>query len=146
MKSLRVIQLRNSPFQDGSITFPILMHASKAYADDFLDFGLGNPNELDGARRHSRLQAIIVGNQSFRQHWRLQHQSRENQLAPHFRSDAVMDRPMIFGVSFSEGIFGGRIPALQQVEFETVRDLHNFVPAEFMNSVWLQNSYFQNGN
>ena len=35
------------------------------------------------------------------------------------------------------------VPTLEQIEFETVRDLETVIPAEIMKSIWLQNSLYQ---
>lgn len=105
------------------------------YADEFLDYGLGDSNEPSSARNTSNIKALVIGTQSYRQHWRLQHRSEINREAPMYQAALVQDRPTIFDITFAKGGFDSRGPMLEQVEFNTVRDLEGFLPAEIMNSV-----------
>ena len=140
MPSLKTLQLRNSPVAGRSTQHT---HQTKMFADDFLDYGLGHSNEPSSARNTSNIKALVIGTQSYRQHWRLQHRSEVNREPPMYQAGLVQDRPTIFDITFTKGGFGSRGPMLEQVEFDTVRDLEGFFPAEIMKSIWLQNSYAQ---
>ena len=145
MPSLRVLQVRNSPItSDTQINTNQLTHVTKAFADDFLDFALGTIEEDKSCPRlTSNLKALIIGTQSYRRHWRLQHVSKNNTDPPHFRADLAQDRPIVFGITFAQGVFGSRVFGLEQVEFQSVDELEGFIPVAFMNSVWLLNSIDQ---
>lgn len=145
MSSLRTLQIRTAPTSYYRSRGNLLTHWTKAMADDFIDYALGNDDSPRSPRSSCHLMALVIGSLSFRQHWRLQHESTNNDQAPHFRAEYVTDRPMVFGVTFSTGCFGTRVHTLEQFEFETVRDLDGFIPTECLESIWLENSSGQYG-
>ena len=145
MPSLQVLQLRNSPIAISQGVFPLrLIHVTKAFANDFLEEVLWTSDETgEWMDMIPELKALIIGTQSYRQHWQLQHESHTNHLAPHLRADEVADRPMVFGITSNFGPFRGLVVGLEQFEFRSLHDLDEFIPVNFMNSVWLLNSVHQ---
>ena len=88
MPALRTFQIRTSPqLSIGSHRCSHLTHVTKAFADDLLDYALGNDYGPQSPRCTSNLMAVIIGTQSFRQHWRLQHSSGINHNAPSYRAE-----------------------------------------------------------
>lgn len=138
---LRTLHIRNSPIQsvdlDG-VRDHYLEHITQARAHDLLIRGLGLDYQHANAGKVSpRLQALIIGPLTYTHRWELSIETHNDDSTKPFRMYPTWKRPMVFSIEYLRGRFGRRIFALDQWEFENIRDLANYFQVRCLESVWL---------